>query len=47
MVKILDQWTEEDVSTREHRRCFVVKGSDFRTHTLCYVEEKGEWVQSE
>ncbi|HWI41412.1 MAG TPA: hypothetical protein VNX25_07980 [Verrucomicrobiae bacterium] len=47
VVKILDQWTEEDVATREHRRCFVVKGSDSRTHTLCYVEEREEWVDTQ
>jgi hypothetical protein len=43
IVKILDQWTEEDRVRRERRRCFVVKGSDFRTHTLCLIEEEHQW----
>ena len=36
--KVLDQWTEEVAGTRERLRCFTVKGSDFRTYTLCYHE---------
>jgi hypothetical protein len=43
VVRILDQWTEEDEERRERRRCFVVKGSDVRTHTLCFYEEEQEW----
>jgi hypothetical protein len=41
--KILALWIEEDATTRRRRRCFRVKGSDFRTRTLTYDEETGEW----
>jgi len=42
--KVLEQWTEEAADTRERRRCFTVKGSDFRTHTLCYDEGLMAWL---
>ena len=41
---VLDRWTEEMAETGERRRCFRVKGSDFRTHTLCYHEGTMAWV---
>jgi hypothetical protein len=41
--KILSRWTEEDAATRQRKRCFRFKGSDFRTHTLCYDEDAAEW----
>lgn len=44
MRKVLEQWTEEAADTGERRRCFTVKGSDFRTHTLCYDEGKKAWL---
>ncbi len=41
--KVLDQWTEESAATGKRKRCFKVKGSDFRTHTLCYDDGAEEW----
>jgi hypothetical protein len=41
--KLLAQWHEEDATSRRRRRCFRVKGSDFRTRTLCYEEATGGW----
>ena len=41
--KLLAQWLEEDATTRQKRRCFRVKGSDFRTRTLCYDEATDVW----
>jgi len=43
VIKILEQWTEEDGATRTRRRCFRVKGSDFKTHALRYDEEEMAW----
>ncbi len=44
--KVLSRWTEEDAATRLRKRCFRFKGSDFRTHTLCYDEDAAEWRYS-
>ncbi len=41
--KVLEQWTEEAAATGERRRCFKVKGSDFRTHVVCYDEGRMAW----
>lgn len=41
--KILDRWSEEEAETGERRRCFKVKGSDFRTRVVCYDEGRMEW----
>ena len=41
--KLLAQWVEEEATSRRRRRCFRVKGSDFRTRTLCYDEATGVW----
>ena len=41
--KVLDRWTTEDATTGERKRCFKVKGGDFRTHTLCCHEARMEW----
>jgi hypothetical protein len=41
--KLLAQWLEEDATSRLRRRCFRVKGSDFRIRTLCYDEATGVW----
>ncbi|KAF0216190.1 MAG: hypothetical protein FD174_3813 [Geobacteraceae bacterium] len=43
VMKVLDQWIEENSVTREQKRFFKVKGSDFRNHTLCYDEAQLEW----
>jgi hypothetical protein len=43
VIKVLDRWTEEAASGHERRRCFKVKGSDFRTHVICYDEERLAW----
>ncbi len=43
VIRVLDRWTEETAKSREKRRCFRVKGRDFRTHVVCYNEEKREW----
>jgi hypothetical protein len=42
--KVLEQWIEEDAATRVRRRCFRVKGDDFRTHTLRCQEVEGAWL---
>ncbi len=41
--KVIARWVEEDAATRARRRCFRVKGSDFRTRTLCFDELLQEW----
>ena len=41
--KLLSRWTDEDAASRRRIRCFRVKGSDFRIHTLLYDEEAEEW----
>jgi len=43
VTRFLDQWTEEESGTRKKRRCFKVKGSDFKTHILCYDEDEQAW----
>ncbi|HLO25239.1 MAG TPA: hypothetical protein VK187_03940 [Geobacteraceae bacterium] len=43
VVRVLERWVEEDGATGKRRRCFRVKGNDFRTHTLCHDEEGMEW----
>ncbi|HEY6873410.1 MAG TPA: hypothetical protein VI298_11860 [Geobacteraceae bacterium] len=40
--KVLDRWTEEDRETGKRRRCFKVKGDDFRTRVVC-CDEAGTW----
>jgi len=42
--KILEQWVEEDAATRGRRRCFRVKGDDFRIHILRCQEVDGVWL---
>jgi hypothetical protein len=42
--KVLEQWVEEDAATRVRRRCFRVKGDDFRTHILHCMESDGVWL---
>lgn len=44
VLKVLDRWVEESAATGERRRCFRVKGSDWRSHMLCYRERNGEWT---
>jgi hypothetical protein len=43
VIRILEQWIEEDGATRTRRRCFKVKGSDFKTRTLYYDEGDRAW----
>lgn len=43
VLRITRQWIEEEPASRERRRCFTVRGSDGRTRTLCYHEERQEW----
>ncbi len=43
VVKVMEQWAEERMSTGERLRCFRVKGSDWREHVLCFDEDKKEW----
>ena len=45
--KVLAQWIEEDAATKERRRCFRVKGDDFRTHNLRCLEVDGVWLHEE
>ena len=40
---VLEQWIEEDVATKVRKRCFLVKGDDFRNHILRYLEVDGVW----
>jgi hypothetical protein len=42
--KVLEQWVEEDAATRVRRRCFRVKGDDFRTHILRCLEVDEVWL---
>jgi hypothetical protein len=44
VIRFLDEWTEEESASRRRRRCFKVKGSDSRIHTLCYDVEEREWL---
>ncbi|HET6419745.1 MAG TPA: hypothetical protein VFG19_06305 [Geobacteraceae bacterium] len=43
VMKIMTQWIEEQVGSRERLRCFRVKGSDWRVHVLCFDVVKMEW----
>lgn len=43
VMKLLDLWTEENSFTGRRRRCFRVKGSDWRTYTLCHDEAEDAW----
>lgn len=43
VMKVLDQWLEEQEPAAERRRYFRVKGSDFRAHLLCYHEQRMTW----
>jgi hypothetical protein len=43
VMKLLDLWTEENSFTKRRRRCFRVKGSDWRTYTLCHDEAEDAW----
>ncbi len=43
IVKVVDRWVEEDGATGKRRRCFKVKGNDFRTYILCHDEAGMEW----
>ncbi len=45
VVKILGQWIEEAVHGRERQRCYRVKGSDWKSHVICYDEGKKEWLR--
>jgi hypothetical protein len=44
VLKVMEQWIEEDAVTKVRRRCFRVKGDDFRTHILCCLENDGVWL---
>jgi hypothetical protein len=44
VLKVMEQWVEEDATTRVRRRCFRVKGDDFRNHILRCQEVDGVWL---
>lgn len=44
VMKIMEQWIEETADRGERRRCFRVRGSDWKVHVLCFEEEKMEWT---
>ena len=44
VLKVLEQWIEEDAATKVRTRCFRVKGDDFRNHILRYLEVDGVWM---
>ena len=44
VIRVLEQWIEEDGAPRKRRSCFRVKGSDFGIHTLCYDEGGMGWL---
>jgi hypothetical protein len=44
VVKIVEQWIEETADCRERQRCYRVKGSDWKSHVICYDEGKKEWT---
>lgn len=43
VMKLLDLWTEENHFSKRRRRCFRVKGSDWRTYVICHDETGDEW----
>jgi hypothetical protein len=43
VLKVMEQWTEEMADSGKRRRCFKVKGSDWRVHVLCFDEGEMEW----
>jgi hypothetical protein len=47
VTRFLDQWIEEERGTHKRLRCFKVKGSDEKTHILCYDEDEREWLYRE
>lgn len=44
VVKVLDQWREQENASRARRSYFRVKGSDSRAHLICYEEERKKWL---
>jgi hypothetical protein len=44
VVKILDQWVEENVDSTRRKRCFKIRGDDWKTHILCYDEKENVWL---
>ncbi len=47
VLAVIASWLKEDAETRERRRYFRVRGSDGRTHDLCYEEKTMEWLHLE
>lgn len=43
ILEIVERWVEEGLAPRGRRRCFRVKGSDRRSHILCYAEAEQAW----
>ncbi|SNB47863.1 hypothetical protein [Geobacter sp. DSM 9736] len=43
VVKVLDQWQEQEAANWQRRRYFKVKGSDSRAHLICYDEQEMSW----
>jgi len=44
VVKILDQWVEENVDSLRRKRCFKIRGDDWKTYILCYDEKENVWL---
>jgi hypothetical protein len=44
VVKILDQWVEENVHSARRKRCFKLRGDDWKTYILCYDEKENAWL---
>ena len=45
ILQILERYTEEFQNDRSRRNFFHVKGSDQKTYTICYHEEKQKWYR--
>ncbi len=45
VLKIVGQWFEEAAGRRERYRCYRVKGSDWKSHVICYDEGNKEWIR--
>lgn len=46
VVRVIEQWIEEDVGCKGRRRCFKIRGNDWKTHVLCYIEKDMVWLYS-
>lgn len=43
VIRVNDQWIEQDAEGKNRSRCFRVEGSDGSMHLLCCYEMTGDW----